>query len=114
MSRCLLATLCCALPLLGMACVDAPRLSEPDEAPVAQPAPDDGPAVLVLKPARVFDGVTAQVHENWVVVVRGDKIASAGPADKVAMPANARVFALPNATLLPGLIDAHTHVLLHP
>jgi imidazolonepropionase-like amidohydrolase len=73
----------------------------------------DGKAV-VLKPARVFDGVSRETHEGWVVVVRGDKIAAAGPADKVDAPKDARVFELPNATLLPGLIDAHTHVLLHP
>src|SRR5215468_8814284 len=69
---------------------------------------------VALKPARVFDGVTTKLHEGWVVVVRGSKIDTAGPADQVAIPAGARVIALPDATLLPGLIDAHTHVLLHP
>src|SRR5207237_6164936 len=53
-------------------------------------------------------------HEGWVVVVRGKKIDVAGPADQVALPAGARVVELPGMTLLPGLIDAHTHVLLHP
>jgi imidazolonepropionase-like amidohydrolase len=80
----------------------------------AQPAADDEPTLWVLKPARVFDGVTATVHENWLVVIRGDKIDSAGPADKVAVPKGARVVSLPKMTLLPGLIDAHTHLLLHP
>jgi imidazolonepropionase-like amidohydrolase len=78
----------------------------------AQPRQD--PPVLVLKPARVFDGVGPAAHEGWVVVVRGSKIDGVGPEDKVAVPAGARVVALPNTTLLPGLIDAHTHVLLHP
>ena len=77
-----------------------------------RPAADERPALWVLKPARVFDG--SGVHENWLVVVRGKKIDSAGPADKVAIPKGARIVALPNATLLPGLIDAHTHLLLHP
>jgi imidazolonepropionase-like amidohydrolase len=81
-------------------------------APAAEQPVDEQPALLVLKPARVFDG--ANVHENWLVVVRGNKIDSAGPADKVAVPKAARVIALPNMTLLPGLIDAHTHLLLHP
>src|SRR5690349_20402941 len=71
-----------------------------------------GPAVTVLKPARVFDGKA--VHDGWVVVVRGTRIAAAGPADQVGVPAGAREVDLPGATLLPGLIDAHTHVLLHP
>ena len=67
---------------------------------------------VVLKPARVFDGV--KVHEGWAVVVRGTKIDYAGPADKMPNVAGARIFDLPEATLLPGLIDAHTHLLLHP
>src|SRR5262249_37114539 len=74
-----------------------------------------GPApttAWVLRPARVFDGTA--VHERWVVVVRGKKIESAGPADDVAVPKGARVVDLADMTLLPGLIDAHTHLLLHP
>jgi imidazolonepropionase-like amidohydrolase len=53
-------------------------------------------------------------HEDWVVVVRGERIEEAGPAADVKVPAGAREIALPKMTLLPGLIDAHTHVLLHP
>jgi imidazolonepropionase-like amidohydrolase len=49
-----------------------------------------------------------------VVLVRGERIVSAGPPDQVQAPANARVLALPGTTLLPGLIDAHSHLLLHP
>src|SRR6188472_2776082 len=74
---------------------------------------DPAPAIL-LKPARVFDGVEARPHEGWVVLVRGDKIAAAGTAADVTAPEGARVIELPDATLLPGLIDAHTHLLLHP
>jgi imidazolonepropionase-like amidohydrolase len=69
---------------------------------------------LVLKPARVFDGVADQPHQDWVVVVEGDRIASAGPAAEVTLPANARTLDLAGMTLLPGLIDAHSHLLLHP
>jgi len=69
---------------------------------------------LVLKPAGVFDGLTDAPHESWVVVVRGERIEAAGPASEVKIPANARLIELSTATLLPGLIDAHTHVLLHP
>jgi imidazolonepropionase-like amidohydrolase len=80
-----------------------------------KPAKDaDGDRPIVLKPARVFDGVAAESHESWVVVVRGDKIEAAGPAADIKVPDGARVLELPRMTLLPGLIDAHTHVLLHP
>jgi imidazolonepropionase-like amidohydrolase len=72
------------------------------------------PPIVVLRPARVFDGVAAAPHEGWTVVVRGDRIEVAGPAGEVKVPEGARVIELPGTTLLPGLIDAHTHVLLHP
>ena len=69
---------------------------------------------VLLKPARVFDGINAQPHEGWVVVVRGDRIAAVGPAADVKAPDGTRIVDLPGMTLLPGLIDAHTHLLLHP
>jgi imidazolonepropionase-like amidohydrolase len=69
---------------------------------------------VVLKPARVFDGAEPESHEGWVVVVRGGRIDGAGPAGEVKVPDGARTIDLPKMTLLPGLIDAHTHVLLHP
>jgi imidazolonepropionase-like amidohydrolase len=68
------------------------------------------PAAVVLQPDRVFDGVA--LHSSWVVVVRGDRIESAGPA--TAAPPGAKVIALPGTTLLPGLIEGHSHLLLHP
>ena len=70
-----------------------------------------GGAVYVLKPARVFDGEA--MHEGWSVVVRGQRIEAAGPAATTAAPAGAETIDLPNTTLMPGLIEAHSHVLLH-
>src|SRR5271166_4289 len=72
------------------------------------------PPSLILRPSRVFDGVSPEAHEGWVVAVRGERIEAAGPAGDVKVPEGARVIELPGTTLLPGLIDAHTHVLLHP
>jgi len=71
------------------------------------------PQRLLLRPARVFDAVTAQPHEGWAVLVVGDRIAGAGPAASLH-PAGARVVDLPGMTLLPGLIEGHSHLLLHP
>jgi imidazolonepropionase-like amidohydrolase len=69
---------------------------------------------MLLKPARVFDGMNTEPHEGWVVLVRGEKIEAAGPAEQVKAPDNARAIDLPGMTLLPGLIDAHSHLFLHP
>ena len=82
--------------------------------PLASDAAQQSPttASILLKPDRVFDG--EQAHENWSVLIRGDKIEAAGPASNLNVPADAKVIALPGATLLPGLIEAHSHVLLHP
>src|SRR4051812_32521349 len=68
-------------------------------------------ASVVLKPARVFDGEV--MHEGWAVRVEGDRIEAAGPASEI-VAAGATVTDLPGATLLPGLVEAHSHVLLHP
>jgi imidazolonepropionase-like amidohydrolase len=76
----------------------------------AQPARDAG-APTVLRPARVFDGET--MREGWAVRVRGTRIEAAGPAAAVADP-GATVVDLPGTTLLPGLVEGHSHVLLHP
>lgn len=70
------------------------------------------PAQYVLRPDRVFDGEA--MHTGWVVVVEGNRIAAAGPAAGVAVPAGAEVLDLPGMTLLPGLIEGHAHLLLHP
>ena len=78
-----------------------------------RPRPAAGPAV-VLRPARVFDGINPGAHDGWAVVVRGDRIEAARPAGEIKAPEGARSIELPGMTLLPGLIDLHTHVLLHP
>ena len=70
--------------------------------------------IYLLKPAHVFDGESAQLHDNWVVLVRGERIEAAGPAGSITAPAGAKVIDLAGLTLMPGLIEAHSHVLLHP
>lgn len=75
------------------------------------PAERGPAAITVLKPARVFDGDTT--HEGWAVRVQGDRIQAAGPAASIAT-AGATVVELPGTTLLPGLVEGHSHVLLHP
>ncbi len=77
---------------------------------VAAQAPPPA-AVTLLRPARVFDGDA--LHDGWAVRVKGNRIDAAGPAASVAVP-GATIVDLPGATLLPGLVEAHSHVLLHP
>jgi imidazolonepropionase-like amidohydrolase len=82
--------------------------------PTQSAAPKPPDAVYLLKPAHIFDGESAQLHEGWVVLVRGEKIEAVGPANEIKAPAEAKVIELPGMTLMPGLIEAHSHVLLHP
>ena len=74
-------------------------------AAIAQPA-------LLLRPERVFDGVNPASHAGWQVLVRGDRIEAVGPS--LAVPADARVIDLPGQTLIPGMIEGHAHLFLHP
>ena len=91
MSACLIRGICLALALL----------------PVAALAQSTG--AIVLKPSRVFDGELT--HENWTVRVKGDRIEAAGPT---VDSTNAKIVDLPGATLMPGLVEGHSHILLHP
>jgi imidazolonepropionase-like amidohydrolase len=74
----------------------------------AQPAP----SIVVLQPDRVFDGEKMQT--GWMVVVRGERIDAAGPMASMTVPAGARTIVLKGTTLMPGLIEGHSHLLLHP
>ena len=77
-------------------------------APAALAAQD---TTYVLRPAAVFDGQDR--HEGWVVLVRGERIVAVG-AERDVVAAGAVAIDLPGATLLPGLIEGHSHLLLHP
>jgi imidazolonepropionase-like amidohydrolase len=77
-------------------------------------APKPPEIVYLLKPAHVFDGESSQLHDDWSVLVRGEKIEAVGRAGEIKAPADAKLIDLPGLTLMPGLIDAHSHVLLHP
>ena len=65
----------------------------------------------LLKPDRVFDGEV--MHTNWVVLVHKNKIEQAGEMN-FKLPANTKVIDLKGTTVLPGLIEEHSHVFLHP
>ncbi|MFN2566632.1 MAG: amidohydrolase family protein [Gemmatimonadaceae bacterium] len=73
-----------------------------------------GSGTVVLRAARLIDGTGAPPVANGVVVVNGDRIIAAGREGTVSVPAGARRIDLGDATLLPGFIDAHTHIIGRP
>jgi imidazolonepropionase-like amidohydrolase len=94
-----------SLAAVMMAVVPLSSIGVPGQDPAA-------PAPIVLKPAAVLDPQSGELTRGATVVVRGDRIEAVGPS--VKKPPGARVIELGGLTLLPGLIDAHTHVLLQP
>jgi imidazolonepropionase-like amidohydrolase len=98
------------LLVLAVICPFA-QINPSAQTPSTSPQPE---TVYLLKPAHIFDGESAQLHDGWVVVVRGEKIEAVGSANDIKSPAGVKVIELPGMTLMPGLIDAHSHVLLHP
>ena len=69
-------------------------------------------AVIVLRPDAVFDGETTILHKGWSVLVRANRIEAVGP--DIATPVQASEIRLPGTTLMPGLIEGHSHLFLHP
>ena len=100
---------------IGSALAVAAILLVAQRAGVARAPQARGPAApittTVLRPARIFDGET--MREGWAVRVKGDRIDAVGPAASVAAP-GAIAVDLPGTTLMPGLVEGHSHVLLHP
>jgi imidazolonepropionase-like amidohydrolase len=70
--------------------------------------------VTVLVPEAVWDGTAEAPKRGWVVVVRGERIEAVGPAASTAVPPGAERIALDGTTLIPGLIEGHSHLFLHP
>jgi imidazolonepropionase-like amidohydrolase len=68
------------------------------------------PQVIAIRVGRLFDGKSGKVSENQVILVAEEKITAVGPADRVQIPPGAQVIDLSKTTVLPGLIDGHTHV----
>lgn len=78
----------------------------------AQGTPRTSPETVAVRAARLVDPRSATTVTNPVIVIEGDRVKAVGPG--LAIPAGARVIDLGNATLLPGLIDCHTHITMQP
>jgi imidazolonepropionase-like amidohydrolase len=79
--------------------------------PGVRPDPPVGSGTVVLRAARLIDGNGGTPITNAAVVIVDNKITEVGPVSQVRVPANARAIDLGDVTLLPGLIDAHTHII---
>src|SRR5712672_2626584 len=101
-----------SLILLVGAATAAIPCAAPAQARVRPPVAPGTTTLLV--PDRVWDGVEDAPHSGWAVLVTGNKIIAAGPRSQISVPAGATTINLPGTTLTRGLIDAHSHVLLHP
>ena len=77
---------------------------------LAQKNSDD--SLTLLKPERVFDG--QQMHTGWWVLVKGKHIEAAGEPGSIKVPDGAKVIDLKGMTLMPGMIEGHSHLFLHP
>jgi imidazolonepropionase-like amidohydrolase len=84
-------------------------LAKPQQ-PAAAPSPKPAPKIIYVRAGRLFDGTGDNVRENMLIVVQDDRIQSVAPAAASAIPAGATVIDLSKATVLPGLIDCHTHL----
>src|SRR6476661_1729358 len=80
---------------------------------LALPIPPSS-SVVVIHAGAVIDGTSAAVRRDQAIVVRGNRIESIGPWTPSAVPSGARVVDLSSATVTPGWIDAHTHLMLDP
>ncbi|MGA2585458.1 MAG: amidohydrolase family protein [Candidatus Aminicenantales bacterium] len=87
-------------------------LGRPSDAQAAR-VQNAAPALL-LRPARVFDAEDGKTHEGWAVLVKGERIAAVGLAAQIIVPEGAKTIELAGMTLLPGLMDIHSHIFLHP
>src|SRR5258708_29715808 len=108
--RCSRLSSCAALFLLAAGFLLAAALSPPPLSPEAAPPP----ASVLLRPDQVWDGVAEAPRAGLVVLVAGERIAAVGPASVVRAPAGARVIALPGVTLIPAVLAAPPHLMLHP
>jgi len=94
------------LTLSALLMTITPALAQPTQQQTKQSAP---PKPVYIRAGRLFDATSDNMRENMVIVIVGDRIQSVGAASTVTIPSGANVIDLSHATVLPGLIDCHTH-----
>lgn len=102
----------CKLFLFVLTLIAGLSISVSSQTPIGvRPEPPIGKGVVVLKAARLIDGTGAPAIRNAIVIVTNNTITEVGDARSVRIPAGAKVIDLGDVTLLPGFIDAHTHLI---
>jgi imidazolonepropionase-like amidohydrolase len=97
------------LTLISCLCISA---MPQNPAPIGiRPEPPEGKGVVALRAARLIDGTGAPPLNNAIVIIANNKISVVGDANSVRIPSGVKVIDLGNVTLLPGFIDAHTHLI---
>ena len=91
------------------------RPPEPVSAPTGAPTgatakPKAPPQIVYVRAGRLFDGTGDTVREHMAIVIEDERIKSVGPEASLPMPKGAKLVDLSGATVLPGLIDCHTHL----
>src|SRR5579862_8529212 len=103
-----------ALTLLTGNFLNLPAQTRPEAGPFdasrvrMEPPPPEG---VAIRAGRLFDPRTGTNLANQVIIIQGERITDVGPTDRVKIPAGARVIDLSSATVLPGLIDRHVHLM---
>src|SRR5689334_19486726 len=77
---------------------------------LAAPLWAQSPQVIAVRAGHLFDSKSGQMLNNQIVLINGEKISEIGGADRVQIPSGAQVIDLSQATVMPGFIDAHSHV----
>ncbi len=94
-----------------MCCFCVSVIAQNPAPPRIRPEPPEGKGVVALRAARLIDGTGAPPILNAIVIVTNNRISTVGDASSVRIPATAKVIDLGDVTLLPGFIDAHTHLI---
>jgi imidazolonepropionase-like amidohydrolase len=97
--------------LILLSCLGTSGLPQNSTPIGIRPEPPEGKGVVVLKAARLIDATGAAQIKNAVVIVTNNRITAVGDSSSVRVPAGAKVIDLGDVTLLPGFIDAHTHLI---
>src|SRR6266849_6756557 len=102
-----------AMTVLALSVLPSLILAQEPQTPPPPPLPPPQARAkdrIAIRAGRLFDGKSDDLKKQQVILIEGTRIVQVGPANDVHIPAGTEVLDLTSATVLPGLIDGHTHV----